>query len=299
MGLGQAMLFLPSISVVSHHFKRRRAMATGVAVSVCFWLWSWYVFSELSFEGASVGGIVWPIILNQTSQRLNFPTAIRITAAIIGVFLLIANSIYSVACSKCRKTSSKPDKPDFRAIFSDWAYLVSIASWVHLYHKIQAFDRRSLYVDSAFCINLGLFFPCEFHNFNSLIIYRCWNPKVFYLQSYALTEGLGLSFAFYLVSVNYSAPTICFSWTSNFSLLFWMWAASSGVSSLTFLRISLAHTICSFHLSISPRPSYLLCLAYEVPPVWQSLHCFMGFGRARVSQVSETSTLLWHAKSKG
>lgn len=35
MGLGQAMLFLPSISVVSHHFRSRRAMATGIAVSVC------------------------------------------------------------------------------------------------------------------------------------------------------------------------------------------------------------------------------------------------------------------------
>jgi len=35
MGLGQAMLFLPSISVISHHVKARRVMATGIAVSVC------------------------------------------------------------------------------------------------------------------------------------------------------------------------------------------------------------------------------------------------------------------------
>jgi len=34
MGLGQAMLFLPSISVISHHVKTRRVMATGIAVSV-------------------------------------------------------------------------------------------------------------------------------------------------------------------------------------------------------------------------------------------------------------------------
>lgn len=34
MGLGQAMLFLPSLIIIGHHFKRRRALATGIAVSV-------------------------------------------------------------------------------------------------------------------------------------------------------------------------------------------------------------------------------------------------------------------------
>ncbi|XP_006455465.1 hypothetical protein AGABI2DRAFT_75392, partial [Agaricus bisporus var. bisporus H97] len=80
MGLGQAMLFLPSITVVSHHFRRRRVVATGVAVS-----------------GASVGGVIWPILLNQSSQALGFPNAIRITAALIGAFLLVANLLYFIA----------------------------------------------------------------------------------------------------------------------------------------------------------------------------------------------------------
>lgn len=34
MGLGQSLLFLPSLSIIGHYFKRRRALATGVAVSV-------------------------------------------------------------------------------------------------------------------------------------------------------------------------------------------------------------------------------------------------------------------------
>ncbi|KXN81984.1 Riboflavin transporter MCH5 [Leucoagaricus sp. SymC.cos] len=136
MGLGQAMLFLPSISIVSHHFMTRRALATGVAVS-----------------GASMGGIIWPIILNQAIRRIDFPNAVRITAAILGTFLLVANFLYSIANPKLKSAQkASAHSPNFRLIF-------------------------------AFCINLGLFFP------------------YFYLQSYALSKGIGASFAFYLLAI--------------------------------------------------------------------------------------------------
>ncbi|KAK0194178.1 major facilitator superfamily domain-containing protein [Armillaria mellea] len=52
IGLGQSLLFLPSLSIIGHHFKRRRAFATGIAVT-----------------GASCGGIVWPVMLNQLGQQ--------------------------------------------------------------------------------------------------------------------------------------------------------------------------------------------------------------------------------------
>ncbi|KAL9708744.1 hypothetical protein Ac2012v2_008124 [Leucoagaricus gongylophorus] len=147
MGLGQAMLFLPSISVISHHVKTRRVMATGIAVS-----------------GASVGGIVWPIILNRASQKLDFPNAVRISAAILGIFLLVANSLYFIACSKRKATRVVAHhKPNFRGMLSDWPYSISILS--------------------AFCVNLGLFFP------------------YFYLQSYAVYQRLEPSFAFYLLAI--------------------------------------------------------------------------------------------------
>lgn len=34
MGLGQALLFLPSLSILGQHFRRRRALAIGIATSV-------------------------------------------------------------------------------------------------------------------------------------------------------------------------------------------------------------------------------------------------------------------------
>jgi hypothetical protein len=34
MGIGQGLLFLPSLTIIGHHFKHRRALATGIAISV-------------------------------------------------------------------------------------------------------------------------------------------------------------------------------------------------------------------------------------------------------------------------
>jgi hypothetical protein len=56
MGLGQSLLFLPSISVIGHHFKRRRAFATGIAVSVSkHWPFCFMVEIIYSFLGC-IGG---------------------------------------------------------------------------------------------------------------------------------------------------------------------------------------------------------------------------------------------------
>ncbi|KDR74832.1 hypothetical protein GALMADRAFT_564664 [Galerina marginata CBS 339.88] len=143
MGLGQSLLFLPSLTIIGHHFKRRRALATGISVS-----------------GASVGGIVWPILLNQLSQRTSFANAIRVTAALNGVMLLASNFLMKTSPTQQGLISRNPD---FRAIFTDSAYLVSIAS--------------------AFCINLGLFFP------------------YFYLQLYAVDLGIDSTEAFYSIAI--------------------------------------------------------------------------------------------------
>jgi MFS family permease len=45
-GIGLGFLFLPSIGVIAHHFRRRRSFAMGVVVS-----------------GSSCGGLVFPVML--------------------------------------------------------------------------------------------------------------------------------------------------------------------------------------------------------------------------------------------
>ncbi|KAK7449285.1 hypothetical protein VKT23_013428 [Stygiomarasmius scandens] len=76
IGLGMSLIFIPSLTIISHHFRKRRAFVTGMAVT-----------------GASFGGIVWPIMLNQLIQVTSFANAVRSTGAVAGVMLLVANLI--------------------------------------------------------------------------------------------------------------------------------------------------------------------------------------------------------------
>ncbi|KAJ7722850.1 major facilitator superfamily domain-containing protein [Mycena metata] len=118
-GIGQSLLFLPSLSIIPQHFKRNRAFATGVGVS-----------------GASFGGVIWPIVLNQLSKRTSFENAVRATGAIAGALLIIANLVMK---TKPHPTGTTVLKPKLKVILTDWAFMSSIAG--------------------AFVVGLGLFFP--------------------------------------------------------------------------------------------------------------------------------------------
>ncbi|PPQ96267.1 hypothetical protein CVT26_005547 [Gymnopilus dilepis] len=143
MGLGQSFLFLPSLTIIGHHFKHRRALATGIAVS-----------------GASFGGVVWPILLNHLIQRTSFANSVRATAALCGLMLFASNFLM-----KPRSTtrSNLLCQVDMKSILADPAYLISVMS--------------------AFCINLGLFFP------------------YFYLQLYASNRKIDSPSAFYSIAI--------------------------------------------------------------------------------------------------
>ncbi|KAJ7026804.1 major facilitator superfamily domain-containing protein [Mycena alexandri] len=109
-GIGQSLLFLPSLSIIPQHFKRNRAFATGIGVS-----------------GASLGGVVWPIVLNQLSKRTSFENAVRATGAIAGVLLIIANLAMK---TKPHPTGTTVLKPKLKVILTDWAFMSSIAGSV-------------------------------------------------------------------------------------------------------------------------------------------------------------------------
>lgn len=110
MGVGLGMTFLPSISVVSHHFKAHRALAIGIVAT-----------------GASAGGIVFPIMLNHLFQnpRMGFTGGVRVSGAVVGVMLLCANALMR---TNYPPHSSKPPLTwtIFRRIVWDGAYLWSI-----------------------------------------------------------------------------------------------------------------------------------------------------------------------------
>ncbi|KAJ7814203.1 MFS general substrate transporter [Mycena olivaceomarginata] len=105
MGIGSGMVFLPSISVLSHYFRRRRAVVMGIVLS-----------------SGSLGSIIYSILFNQIIARedLGFPWAVRFIG-FINVFLLgIANLIM-----KPRPPTRKPEPVDLTQIRRDSAYWIT------------------------------------------------------------------------------------------------------------------------------------------------------------------------------
>ncbi|KAJ7224117.1 MFS general substrate transporter [Mycena pura] len=76
MGLGLGMVLTPSVSIPSHYFRRRRALAAGIALS-----------------GSSVGAIIHPILLNNLFQKedVGFAGGTRASAYMLLGCLLLAN----------------------------------------------------------------------------------------------------------------------------------------------------------------------------------------------------------------
>jgi MCP family monocarboxylic acid transporter-like MFS transporter 10 len=138
-----------------------------------------------------VGGIIWPIMLNQLWERTSFANGIRVTGAVAGFLLLLANVIIKSGPSM-KSQMSQMTNPNFKAILCDVAYLVSVGA--------------------AFCISLGLFFPCEFL-LNPVTICRSPYPlSDFYLQLYAIDRGINEELAFYVVNNSFD---VCLAGTDD------------------------------------------------------------------------------------
>jgi MFS family permease len=73
-GIGGGMTYVPSVAIISHHFKRRRAMAMTIVAS-----------------GSSLGAVLHPIMLNHTlHSSIGFANAVRASAGLVSGLLLIA-----------------------------------------------------------------------------------------------------------------------------------------------------------------------------------------------------------------
>lgn len=73
-GPSSSLISTPTMASISHWFNKRRGMATGIAMA-----------------GASLGGIVFPIILRHTMDQLGWPWALRIMGFIFIFLLTIGN----------------------------------------------------------------------------------------------------------------------------------------------------------------------------------------------------------------
>ncbi|KAI9050815.1 hypothetical protein LZ554_004934 [Drepanopeziza brunnea f. sp. 'monogermtubi'] len=96
-GLGMGLTFLPSVGNPATYFVKRRALATGVVTC-----------------GASIGGIIYPIVFNELLERVGFRWACRAVA-------LLALVTLAVACAVMKQRTDLPRKAkgpllEFRAM---------------------------------------------------------------------------------------------------------------------------------------------------------------------------------------
>ncbi|KAG1754141.1 major facilitator superfamily domain-containing protein [Suillus lakei] len=74
LGIASGLMYVPSIAVVSHYFRRRRTLAMTFVAS-----------------GSSLGAVIHPIMLNNLlNGRLGFGNGVRASAGFVSVLLLIA-----------------------------------------------------------------------------------------------------------------------------------------------------------------------------------------------------------------
>lgn len=103
-GLGEGCLFVPTISILPTYFKARLGFAVGLANA-----------------GASLGGVVFPLILSRLLYHVGFAWAVRTMALISLITLSFAISIVRV-----RLGPAKPRTPIDPTAFRDWPFMVLV-----------------------------------------------------------------------------------------------------------------------------------------------------------------------------
>ncbi|KAF7296945.1 MFS general substrate transporter [Mycena indigotica] len=128
MGIGLALTFLPSVTIVFHHFKRHRGLASGLVLS-----------------GSSIGAAVFPIMINHLLPRLGFGNTLRACGAIIPPCLLVGNCLM-----RTRLPPHATHNPfaHAKSFFSEPAYVFSVfavfAGFTGLYFPVVYIQLLSI-----------------------------------------------------------------------------------------------------------------------------------------------------------
>ncbi|KAF8523759.1 MFS general substrate transporter, partial [Hysterangium stoloniferum] len=154
MGIGAGLIYLPSLAVQAHYWRTRRALAMGVAIT-----------------GSSVGGIVYPIMLNQWFHgSVGFNWGVRGSAFLTMGVLVVANYLMRPQYSDNNQKTDEDHHTttNLRDILTDWPFVFLVL------------------IGGSFVL-MGLFFA------------------YFYLQLFTIDHGLDPNFAFYTLTIQNGA----------------------------------------------------------------------------------------------
>ncbi|KAH9905281.1 major facilitator superfamily domain-containing protein [Xylariomycetidae sp. FL2044] len=91
-GIGTSLLFTPCITAIGHYFRARRGLASGLAST-----------------GGSIGGIVYPLMLQRLFDRMGWAWAIRSLGFVCIVLLTVANLLVKKRLAPAHNASPHPD----------------------------------------------------------------------------------------------------------------------------------------------------------------------------------------------
>ncbi|KAJ5101324.1 hypothetical protein NUU61_003546 [Penicillium alfredii] len=145
-GMGTSFIFIVPVATIGHYFCRRRGAATGLAMS-----------------GGSLGGVVFPLVLETLAPRLGFAWATRIVGLVTLVLLVLGCLLVRL------DIPSKPpvSPPSAKVFLPDLTILAE--------------PVLALTTLGVFFIEWGFFIPLE------------------YIASYALASGISHRLAFQMV----------------------------------------------------------------------------------------------------
>ncbi|KAF9494658.1 MFS general substrate transporter [Pleurotus eryngii] len=119
LGIGAGLLYVPAVAVQAHHWKKHRAFAMGVVVT-----------------GSSLGGIIFPIMLNQLfKSSVGFEWGVRASAFVVFGLLVVANFLISDNPS----VKEDGEKPVLKNILTDIPFMLSSFGFTELDFYLQLY----------------------------------------------------------------------------------------------------------------------------------------------------------------
>ena len=145
-GIGGCLINTPCIASIGHFFLAKRGNATGIAMTA-----------------GSIGGIIFPLMLQRLFPRVGFAWATRILGFILVFLLLLANLLVRSRLPRKPMASFKSVSPEFSLFYKDMPFaLVSLG---------------------IFLMEWGIFVPLT------------------YITSYATSHGQSSSFGFQIIAI--------------------------------------------------------------------------------------------------
>lgn len=131
MGVGQGLLLVPAYAIQAHHWKKRRSLAMGIVSTGTFTISLLLCTNSCAFDsGTSIGGIVYPIMLNQLfKSSAGFAWGVRASAFLTMALLFISNCVMTTRPPKS-SSSTKPSGSELKMhamnVLKDFPFMIAV-----------------------------------------------------------------------------------------------------------------------------------------------------------------------------